>query len=200
MSRARWLGPWIVVFTIAAGAILGSPPARALRACGYERWNVKTLMDPAARYLSHASTPTTLAALLARRAPSDPDNIRDRDAPVETTLWRIEARLVGYRIEADRDLHLILRDPDGRGTMAAEIPSPACGVAAYAATFASARRAVDRIGGHAASRRWWWLDYRGATPPLVSITGYGFFDRIHRVAGQARNGIELHPVLRVQKV
>jgi hypothetical protein len=32
----------------------------------------------------------------------------------------------------------------------------------------------------------------------VTVTGVGFFDRIHGQTGVAPNGIELHPVLDIQ--
>ena len=42
-------------------------------------------------------------------------------------------------------------------------------------------------------------DARGiAVGSLIEITGVGFFDTIHSQTGVARNGFELHPVLRIR--
>jgi hypothetical protein len=35
---------------------------------------------------------------------------------------------------------------------------------------------------------------------IVDITGIGFFDKIHGQTSVARNGIELHPILRIKTI
>jgi hypothetical protein len=168
-------------------------------ACGIERWAVKTLMDPQAAALPSTPVDATVARLAQLQAPANAAALVRRKAPVETTLWRVRARLAGYRIEADGDLHLVLTDPASGRAMIGEIPAPYCTTSPKGQAFAGARAAVERIGHHRASRKyWWWLDYRGATPPLVEVTGYGFWDVPHDQTGAARNAIELHPVLSVR--
>ena len=164
--------------------------------CGTELWAMKTLRDRGAAHINFAPHATSIAWLAAERAPSDPDLVAHRLAPVETTVWRVRAQLVGYRIEADGDYHLVLRDSRNGATMIGEIPIPRC-VATRGAQYAALRAKIDRIGHHPATRFWWWLDYHGATPPTITVAGVGFFDRIHQQDGVARNGVELHPVLGV---
>ena len=164
--------------------------------CGTELWAMKTLRDRDAAHINFAPHDTSIAWLAAQRAPSDPDLVAHRLAPVETTVWRVRAQLVGYRIEADGDYHLVLRDPRNGATMIGEIPIPRC-VTTRGAQYAALRAKIDRIGHHPATRFWWWLDYHGATPPTITVAGVGFFDRIHQQDGVARNGVELHPVLGV---
>ena len=164
--------------------------------CGTELWAMKTLRDRDATHINFVPHATSIAWLAAQRAPSDPDLVAHRLAPVETTVWRVRAQLVGYRIEADGDYHLVLRDPRNGATMIGEIPLPRC-VATRGAQYAALRAQIDRIGHHPATRFWWWLDYHGATPPTITVAGVGFFDRIHQQDGVARNGVELHPVLGV---
>ena len=166
-------------------------------ACGVERWSIKTLMDTGARSLPTTPKDTSIPHLVGLKAPADPDAVIGRVPGMETSVWRVRAELVGYRVEEDSDYHLVLRDPPTDEEMVAEIPAPYCTSSAKAPAFAAARRAVDEIGHHAATRRFWWLDYRGARPPVVLVTGYGFFDQLHDVDGQARNGAELHPVISV---
>ena len=165
--------------------------------CGIELWAMKTLRDNGASHVNFTPHATSISWLAAQRAPRDPDLVTHRLAPVETTVWSVRAQLVGYRIEADGDYHLVLRDPQSGATMIGEIPMPSC-VTSRGATYAALRTEVNRIGHHAATRFWWWLDYHGATPPTVTISGVGFFDRIHQQDGVARNGVELHPVLGVR--
>lgn len=168
-------------------------------ACGVFRWRVKTLADPAAAHLPSTAVTTTIAALAQLRAPGDPSFFRSRRPPLETTLYHLRARLQGYVLEEDGDYHLLLLDPHTGQHMIGEIPAPYCAPTAQAAAFANARATVERIGHHVARfRRIWWLDYRGATPPLVDVWGYGFWDDEHGQRGAASNGAELHPVLRLR--
>jgi hypothetical protein len=68
---------------------------------------------------------------------------------------------------------------DGRRTMIAESPSPAC-------TSGATR---FRRGQMAAARR------RVRLCASARVTGVAFFDFLHGQTGVAPNGIELHPVL-----
>lgn len=167
--------------------------------CGIELWSIKTLRDPGARAIQSQIRSTTIDALAHQPAPADPDDRSGRIAPIETTVWSVRAQLVGYRLEDDGDYHLVLRDARTGAEMIAEIPAPYC-VSSFGSRYAQLRWAVDALGRHPASNRFWWLDYHGATPPTVLISGVGFFDRLHEQAGVAANGVELHPVLGLSTV
>jgi hypothetical protein len=193
--------PWAVCVALLAAAVLSACSALSAVSgeqygtqCGVELWDKKTLRDKDARKVSYTMHDTTIAWLDSQRAPADPDVITRRISPVETTVWRVRAELVGYRIEADGDYHLVLRDPQSQTPMIGEVPAPYC-VTSLADHYRALRATIDRIGGRKASSRWWWLDYHGETPPTVVIFGIGFFDRIHESNGKAPNGVELHPVL-----
>ena len=156
-------------------------------------------MDPAAVRLPKKPIDSSIARLVRMRPPADPDARTSRLPPLETTLWRVRARLIGYRLEPDSDFHLVLADPATGDSMIAEIPASYCTTSPEAQNFTAARASVVRIGKHPAEKRYfWWLDYRGATPPTVTITGYGFWDSEHGQRGASTNGAELHPVLSVQ--
>jgi len=110
--------------TVAAGA--GSAPATPSHAvCGVERWDVKTLADPSARKVNLRPRPTTVWALTHLR--TRPALFGPRRPPVETTTYRITARLVESRAEADQDIHLIVAAPEHPATtMIVEFPASAC--------------------------------------------------------------------------
>lgn len=187
-----------LIAVLARGHAASSQRIAQGAACGIERWAVKTLMDPGAASLPGAPRDTTIGSLRALPAPRHPEWLAKRLPPLETTLWKLQndARLVGYRIEADSDMHLVLADARTGATMIGEIPAPYCTTSPKASLFAAARRAVERIGHHAATRRWWWLDYHGATPPLLgTVEGYGFWDASHDQTGASPNNAELHPVI-----
>jgi hypothetical protein len=49
-----------------------------------------------------------------------------RKRGVETTTYRLRARLTAFQLEADSDIHLVLADPATGGTMIADSQAPAC--------------------------------------------------------------------------
>jgi hypothetical protein len=157
--------------------------------CGTERWAVKTLTDAAASQVNLTPKATTIATLTALAAPQAPT---DRVAPTETTTWRLTGvRLVGFKREADRDIHLVIEDRAGR-RMIVEMPkTPDCDQTAPAPLrqkMAAARQAFEARFGQPPSA------FRTLSG-TATITGVGFFDRIHGQTGVAPNGIELHPLL-----
>ncbi|HKU81689.1 MAG TPA: hypothetical protein VJP76_05920, partial [Candidatus Tumulicola sp.] len=163
--RSRGSGIFLALLLL----LPATPVQAAMRygsACGILRWSVKTLADPAAAHLPASAISTTIAALATLHPPGDPQFFTTRKAPVETTFYHVRARLQGYVVEEDGDIHLLLRDPHTNQSMIGEIPAPYCAPGAHAAAFSNARAAVKAIGRHAAiPNRVWWLDYRGATPP-----------------------------------
>lgn len=152
--------------------------------CGYDRWAVKTLVDRDARRVDFTPIDSTVAKLGAIRIHeiSYPENARIE--PEELHTFRVQAKLIKLRREKDMDLHLILADlnnPEAR--MIAEVPDPACAKGSgYEAQLRAARAALSSISEQA----------------QVEVIGVGFFDYLHESRGGARNGFELHPVLRIK--
>ncbi|MEZ0064511.1 hypothetical protein ABIA32_000499 [Streptacidiphilus sp. MAP12-20] len=158
--------------------------------CGVERWAVKTGTDADVGLINlNSTTPTTIAALDALTAPSSLP-AANRVQPTETTVFRLNATLVEYKLEADSDYHLVLNDGSGH-TMIAEIPDPACvgSGSPLLSAITSARSAFDATYSPTGS-------FQTANVP-ITLTGVGFFDFLHGQTGVAPNGIELHAVLGV---
>ncbi len=178
--------PVVATGSTAPGTAVAGAPGPAGRGCGVERWAVKTGTDAAARQVDATPHATTVAELRALPAPVNPVT---RVAPVEETVYQLRAILTDYKIENDSDEHLVLLDPGGSGTLVAEIPAPSClgSASAFGEAIAMARAAFD-ARFHATDR------YQHADV-AVTVTGVGFFDRVHGQRGVAANGIELHPVL-----
>ncbi len=165
--------------------------------CGSERWNVKVARDRDAAQIATDPQPITVARLDQLPAPPDPDRRESsRWRPVETTVYRVTARLTAIRHERDGGLHLILEDGAAhpvsqRGaSMIAEAPSSRCiGGSRFSAQLRAVRRAIASHFGYVR---------RPVFPDIpVTVTGIGFFDRLHEQDGVAPNGIELHPVLSI---
>jgi hypothetical protein len=172
----------------ASSKAASSGPVEPSVSCGKERWDIKTGTDPAAPSVDQNTIqPTTIAALDAQTAPANPTA---RVPPVELTLYRVTATLTAYKVEADSDDHLVLDDGLGR-TMIAEIPAPDCiSTGPFKAPVSQARSAFDAKFAPIKS------GFKTAAA-TVTVTGVGFFDRVHRQRGVAPNGIELHPVLAI---
>lgn len=157
--------------------------------CGVERWAVKTGTDADAR-LVHLDAPVaqTIAGLAALAPPARPPahaRAADRDDGLV-----LDATLVAYKLDADSDDQLILRDAHGN-TMIAEIPDPACVKASspFSSRIHNARAGFD-------ARFTATTSFKTANIP-VRLTGVGFFDYRRGQVGVAPNAIELHPVLDV---
>ncbi len=162
-------------------------------ACGRERWAAKVLADGSA--LSASAFSTTVDAL---RALPRPYGVGGFDAPrvaAESRVYRVNAELLGFKLESDGDIHLVIAQPGHRArTMIAEIPDPSCmdgAPAAYARDVAKARLAFVKAYGIPPVR-----EFRIAYRP-IQLTGPAFFDFLHGQDGLAPTGIEIHPVLAV---
>jgi len=175
----------------------GAPPGPPLGPvcgghCGVERWAVKTLSDPDRDAVSLAPVDATVAQLAALPVEYPPPG-HQRSVPVERTVYRVEAYVTRVFTEDDHDWHLVLHGIRNRdASIIAEIPDPQCAGACrsgFADDYARARTMLEEHVAHAHLR---------AHPIRVRVTGVGFFDRIHGQAGVAPNGIELHPVLRIE--
>lgn len=190
--------PWAVtaglLLAVAAALSTAPPPtAWAAHSCGVERWSVKTLQDPTGRTLNLSThKTTTVAALRARPVKRGPGG--SRGAGVESTVFQVRARLVEAKVEADSDIHLVIRDLNTWGTMIVEFPlAPSCtpGATTGAKTrMKNARTAFVAACGMPGDTSFETLTGR------ATIRGVGFFDFLHGQTGVAPNGIELHPVLR----
>jgi hypothetical protein len=178
-----------------AQSVRGVAPAIVLLAhsttdCGEERQAVKVLEDKAAHNISYNIVDTTITKLTSIQPPK---KITDtgRFRPVEVTMYRVPVKLVGYKLEADQDYHVVARDPaNTKAHMIFEVPSPAC--ASHLKNSEALRKWLDglphsshKIGGL----------YLFTPQPVVKFIGVGFFDKCHGQTGRAKNCIELHPVL-----
>jgi hypothetical protein len=164
--------------------------------CGTERWSVKTLSDSdAAKVDLTQRIVRSVHDLVTLPEPSERPN-DNRIVPIETSTFGVQARLVGFKKETDRDFHIVIADPQSKETMIVEIPDPQCaGVCASQARdlISQARKSfVQQCGVPAAKFK------RLTSPLLVRVTGVAFFDFNHGQTGVAKNAIELHPVLRIE--
>jgi hypothetical protein len=168
--------------------------------CGSERQLVKVAADANAGTVNILpQRDTTIEALGALPAPDPPiagGEARGRwsSMAAEFETFRIEGSIFAARKEDDGDIHLALSD--GRDHhLIAEVVDPRCAegsialdpiravrlqLRAYLEVFTRQRLEERLVGKH------------------VLVTGIGFFDKLHGQKGAAPNGIELHPVIRLE--
>jgi hypothetical protein len=165
--------------------------------CGEERWDVKTLSDPAAAQVDFTPQSTTVKALYTMTAPTS----GAARHPAELQTFTVHAKLVGYKIEfdaekqtGDHDFHIVLQDMNGPETIIVEIPDPQCsGTCTSIKSDAIANARTEFANGVAAPPE---AAFRALKNPVeVDVTGVLFFDFAHGQTGLAINCAELHPVL-----
>jgi len=161
--------------------------------CGTERWPVKTLSDQDAGSVNVTPVQSSVADLRALTAPASlPES--SRITPTEVTVYSLTAQLVEFKMEDDRDIHLVVADPtDPSATMITEFPDAdrctGAVASAHAQEMRAARAALVAAFGQPPS-----TSFKHLTG-TATVTGVGFFDFLHGQTGVAPNGIELHPVI-----
>jgi len=172
-------------------SILFSLVVAASPHCGVERAAIKNLLDSDVATIQFAPVPKTVEDLIKLVPPDKwtPDLPR---LPAEFETVAVEVDVVGSKLEADLDLHVVVRGASGQ-TMIAEFPSALCVAKApepYRSQMITARRAFIHAFGTVTAK------FRTLTKPLhAKITALIFYDKLHGQTGVAKNGAELHPVL-----
>ena len=158
------------------------------------RWDVKTMQDNFVP--DDAAIPTTVSEQAHLEAPPRVQQSWKR-LSAERTLYQLDGQLIKAMQDLDRDYKFVLQDPQTGDEMIGEIPDPAAfGPEKYKEKYRIARHWMDSLAGKI-------IDYNGVhfdPPPLVRVTGIGFFDQPHYVPyhGTAPNNREIHPVLSIE--
>lgn len=161
--------------------------------CGKERWDIKTLSDPDTLSINFDSIVCTTVREQIRLP--KPSNVRGSRLASETTQYELTAYITGFKLEADRDIHITIQDSTG-AAMVIEVIDPQCTMAKETSRYEQLRDVrewfIDNIGNP--TRKFKILK----EPILVTITGIGYYDFIHGQTGMAANGREIHPVLKME--
>ncbi|HWC75218.1 MAG TPA: hypothetical protein VG454_14880 [Gemmatimonadales bacterium] len=174
-----------------AGTAAGSTGPVCGVHCGTERWEVKTLSDPDTGRIHGDTVDASVEDLVALERPNQL-SASGRADPVEVTIYRVKARLVWFVGEKDGDYHLVLASlPDPAIQMIAEVPNPGCTGSCASGRSELYARVRQTLMDHLDSPQ-------SEAAPVVRVTGVGFFDYLHGQRGVAPNGIELHPVIKVE--
>ena len=161
--------------------------------CGEERWTIKTLSDPDTTLINFDTiTQTTIEEQISLPKPL---KVKGARTMTETTQYQLTAYITGYKLEADRDIHIVISDEDNN-EMVIEIVDPECESVKETSRY---QQLTDL--------RIWFFDNIGrpvprfktlAQPIEVIVTGIGYYDFIHGQRGMDKNGREIHPVLKME--
>jgi hypothetical protein len=175
-----------------AEALARSGGATQAASCGVKRGAVKTLSDRRERLVNFKPRDTSIKRLRKKPAPNVGERT-PRIKGVETTTYRVRAKLRLMRLEHDGDIRLVIGAPRHPSkTMIAAFPDPRCNGARSSPkrkAMSKARHALVAACGQPPSSDF--ADLEGA----ATLIGVGFFDLPHGQTGTAPNAIELHPVL-----
>lgn len=185
----------VLILAVIVSSFLIPIGAPAL-ACGSYRWSVKVVSDGATLDVVHP----LLVSVNYLRSLDRPNAIDDAFAPRTTgegRLYRVYAKLEAFKLEDDGDIHMVLADPrNATETIIAEIPDPRCmynSPPAFAADVARARVSFVKLFGIPPVTH-----FRQSDSPII-ISGFPFFDSFHGQDGIAPSGVEIHPVLSVDR-
>jgi hypothetical protein len=153
--------------------------AAGFAGCGTDRAPVKNLLD---RPHLFAPSPATVEELLVLKPPAWSRRARRRQ--IERMVVTVDVDVFDIRTEEDGDLHVVIATPGGKG-MIAEFPLAEC-------------TAGSPFGEQMHDARATLLDLVRRPFKRLRLTGVIFFDKIHGQIGVAPNGVELHPVLKVE--
>ena len=161
---------------------------------GVERWAIKTMSDPdVAKVEMDRIVDTDITTLAALPVPKFPNgfNVTPRFGE-ELKTYRVIARAVACKLEADGDYHLILTN--GTTEIGVEIPTPDYAIGSVViGQLEQTRRQFAQMFGASTKVD---TQYRKLPGTMVEVVGIGFWDREHGQRG-AKNGVELHPVLSI---
>ena len=168
--------------------------ASAVFSCGTERWSVKTSADKDAGRVDFNPVVRSITELNAIPAPTraELDAHPDTRFPAELKTYTVTGYLVGFKLEADEDFHIVVEDPASPGiTMVVEMVSGNCVPKGVVELATKLRASWEMRFGRAGKR----FKKLPAHSVKVEITGVGLFDFLHGQTGVAKNGFELHRVI-----
>lgn len=155
----------------------------------YERWKIKTLEDG---LIPSGSIAHTTVHRLANKHLPDPGET-DVRLNIEHQTVGLTGILIGYGHEDDSDLHLVVKDQRTAETMNCEIPMGSY-APKHAALFDSLRAEIEGRFEKTSIRKIRKLKHRAR----IKINGILFVDKLHGKDFEARNGVEIHPVMKIK--
>jgi hypothetical protein len=191
----------VLLITFFPGFLLTGCTQEKPKECnGFFRWDVKTLTDNnGTDLLPYPPLDSTISQLVSVQPPERMFVLSKKDGRLprfssEKYLVRVIAFIDKIKIQGDQDFHIVLRSPDSKASLIAEIPDPDC---PSLSAFPGLKEKFRTVRNQADSVRQ--LLKKTKTPVLVEVTGVPFWDAPHFwVRGSSRTGREIHPILNIR--
>ncbi len=165
--------------------------------CGVKRWDVKTLSDKDTNCIN-------FKLLIKSSVHEQVNKQRPIKSPKERlsgedTVYSIVCYIVCFKKEKDdKDIHLVLQDPETMETMVGEVISEECQSVQLTSRYRKIKKLNEWFNANIGNPKAKF--YYPPTPILVHITGIGFYDFNHGQKGMAANGREIHPILSMELI
>jgi hypothetical protein len=161
----------------------------AISLCGVDRQAIKVASDLLAKKIVLTAENVDISQLIA----SPVIKTGKTRLAIEHYTYQIKAKIIGYKLEADQDYHIVIQQ--GKDTMVVEAPAPECSEKSWYKTRINfVRNKLDSLLPSAPKRKYRKL----AAPICATFYGIYFVDKVHGQTGVAPNGVELHPLLNVE--
>lgn len=166
---------------------------------GSYRWDNKIMIDAAGlKLFPKRSKPSTIHTIVNYARPPI-EELRTNRGTIEQKKVTVTAWLVGLgKEDNDNDYHLILTSLNEEDSVIAEIPDPDCPKLEHFPglknKFTIAREFIQENVDASPGA----VDYLPERIK-VKVTGMLFFDRMAHGKGHAKNGVEIHPILKIVK-
>lgn len=188
-----YMTSFVLMLSIAMALLSFSNDGKNLISCGgKDRWEIKTLTDKGSAFIdTNIVEVGDISQLCSFVVPTTP---RSQRSTLEMMVYQVDCKVREYKSEADGDYHLVLMDIDDTTlTMIAEIPDPTCSrvkKSKFNKCYKKSRKAFES----------YIINSKKIQSGVYRIVGVCFFDKMHGQLGAAPNGIEIHPILKFQKL
>src|SRR5262249_39555018 len=139
---------------------------------------------------------TTVKALASLSPPGDSRDPKYQDRrinPVEFTIYSVEADAIACKEELSGDYHLVLKDESGE-TMIVAAPNPDPAFVLRSSRWANEIALVHKKIKDKLNPTGTFKD----THLRVRVTGVGFVGFSHGATGEAKNALQLHPLIDIE--
>lgn len=185
----------VLAATFASTSGLPDSVSGKLKCIGEQRWEVKTLQDEAADQINFKAKAISFKDILAKERTDEwslaKDNPRLQD---ELQVYTVKGKITYVAIEADKDIHIEFVDVNNSDRhLVAEIPNPACEITKQSDYKDKFLKVREKFLNKYQDKSVW-------SKGTFAITGVLFHDKSNHGKGGNENGIELHPVLAIEKI
>lgn len=166
--------------------------AKSFSQCGGQYlWNIKIATDNA--IIDTVAYPVSIDSLVAIPRPAGADVSNHQRLSEESCMYTVTGKIIYWMLEADKDIHLAVQSLDSTATIVCEIPDPTCPDMQNSLFLKQITDARNSF-----------LNYKGTKHTMQEgvyrITGVLFYDKPHHAIGANDKHVELHPVIKFEKL